>query len=193
MAASASRARASSSGPSRTVPGPNSAKKRAMAASATLLAAAPSTRVKARIASSPMSAAPCSKAAMNDPRSAGTSVSVLGRDARGQQGAHDARGGRPVRAATSVTVIMVGAALGHEVARHAGQRSHAVGLDHLLDGGAVFGQVLQEGQPFVRARRRAGRRGRPRARRPSDPPAHSVQASVADDCGRAIPLSCVSR
>ena len=40
--------------------------------------------------------------------------------------------------------------MGHEVARHCGQRSQAVGADHLLDGGAAFGQILQKGQPFVR-------------------------------------------
>jgi hypothetical protein len=33
----------------------------------------------------------------------------------------------------------------------------------------------------------------PAARRPSDPPAYCVQARVAADCGRAIPLSVTSR
>ena len=57
VAASERRARASSSGPSRTVPGPNSAKNSATAASAMFMAEAPRTRVKARTASSPKSAA----------------------------------------------------------------------------------------------------------------------------------------
>ena len=75
VAVSASLARASSSGPSRTVPGPSSEKKRATAASAMLMAAAPMTRVKASTASSPRSSAPCSKASIRATNSAGTSVS----------------------------------------------------------------------------------------------------------------------
>ena len=55
-----------------------------------------------------------------------------------------------MRAATSRHGHHVGPALGHEVARHAGQRSHAVGPDHLLDGGAAFGQVLEKRQPLGR-------------------------------------------
>ena len=86
VAASAWRARASSSSPARTVPGPISAKKSAMAASAMLVAALPSTRVKARMASSPMSSEPRSNAAMRPARSDATSVSAVGGDAGGQQG-----------------------------------------------------------------------------------------------------------
>ena len=90
VAASAWRARASSSSPARTVPGPISAKKRAMAASAMFVAARPSTRVNARMASSPMSAAPCSNATMRPARSEATSVSESAGTPAATQGPQDA-------------------------------------------------------------------------------------------------------
>ena len=59
------------------MPGPNSAKKSATAASAMLMADEPSTRVKASTASSPMRAAPCSKAVMSSARSSEISSSSV--------------------------------------------------------------------------------------------------------------------
>ena len=73
---------------------------------------------------------------------------VRGRNAGGEEPAHDA-GGREAGALGDVGHREhLGAALGHEIPRHAGQRAHPVRLDHLLDGGAALGQVFEERQPL---------------------------------------------
>ncbi len=193
VAASASWARASSSGPSRTVPGPSSAKKSATAASATLLAAAPSTRVKARIASSPNRAAPCSKAAMNEVRSAGTSVSLRA----GMPAANRTRmtrgAGQAARAATSVTVTMSVRPWVTRSLATPGSVPMRWALTICSRVAPCSVRYSQKRQPLGAHRDRPGHRGRRRARRPPDPPVHCIQARVADSCARAMPLSRVSR
>ncbi len=101
--------------------------------------------------------------------------------------------GRPLRAAMSATVTIPVRPWVTRSPATAGSVPSRWALDHLLDGGAAFGQVLQEGQSF-------GRTGIERVVEAGLPPGllrihplHSAQASVAADCARAIPLSCVSR
>jgi hypothetical protein len=62
--------------------------------------------------------------------------------------------------------------IGHEIGRHAGQRAEPMRLDHLLNGGAAFGQVLEDRQPLGRTAVLTSHGGRTRARRPSDRPAY---------------------
>jgi hypothetical protein len=75
---------------------------------------------------------------------------VLGRNAGSQQGAQDA-GGPDVSPFRKVDhPDLFAAALGHEVGRHAVERSHPVRLDHLLNVGAAFGQVPENRQALFR-------------------------------------------
>ena len=170
MAASDSLARASSSGPSRTVPGPNSAKKSAMADSATLAAAWSSTRVKARIASSPMTAAPCSNAAQQSVEVRRDLGVGLGRDAGRHEDAQHQRHGEPAVCRDLGHGRVRGRAPGDEVAGDARQRpaSGARRLDP-FDGGGAARSGTPEGQG---APLRLGRAGC------TDPPAPRARVSA---------------
>jgi hypothetical protein len=120
-----------------------------MAASATLLAAAPSYSREGEDR-----LLPHERHALLDGRHERDEIGrhlgpVLGRNPGGQQGARDA-GRRDVSPRRDVGHgDLFAAALCHEVGRHTVERPHPIRLDHLLDGGAAFGQVREDSEPLL--------------------------------------------
>ncbi len=194
VAASDTCARASSSGPSRTIPGPNSAKNSATAASAMLMAEAPSTRVKASTASSPMMAVACSKADMRPAMSSETSPSSVDGIPAAWSTRSTQATGTPCRSAITPTGTVTEFGRVDQVAGQPGKTSRGVCLDHLLRRGPPASEELEERSalfrpgvggivepgplPVLGGGADAGQR------------AHS---SVAPGCGRTMPLRAISR